>query len=79
MGYFGGLWELSLGGTRVVMKDLIKKIDAFIVRNRMEPTAFGLLAINDGHLYSELKFGRKLRRKTVGRIEDFMKDYRVAK
>lgn len=58
------------------MTDIIRKIDAFLERHRMEPTAFGLSAAKDGHLYFDIKEGRKLRRKTAGRIEDFMKAYK---
>lgn len=39
----------------------------------MEPTTFGIKAIKDGHLYSDLRAGRrKFRRKTIARIEAYM-------
>lgn len=63
----------------MAMKTLVKKIDAFLNRHRMEPTAFGLMVANDGHLYFDLVGGRKLRRKTEGKILDFMKHYRAAR
>lgn len=62
------------------MDELFHKIDRFLERHRMEPTAFGVAAINDGHLYFHLRDGkRKLRRKTRGKIEDFLKTYKNGK
>lgn len=59
------------------MEQLIAKIDAFLERHRMEPTTFGVKAVNDGHLYFDLQKGkRKFRRKTLGTIEDFMRCYK---
>lgn len=60
----------------VPMDELIARIDAFLDRHRMEPTRFGIRAAKDGHLYFDLKSGRKLRRRTLGRIEDFMRSYK---
>lgn len=58
-------------------KQLISKIDAFLERHRMEPTTFGLMSVNDGHLYEDLCADeRKFRRRTLGKIEDFMRSYR---
>lgn len=51
---------------------LLERINQFLDRHAMEATQFGLLAINDGHLVFDLSNGRKLRRKTVRRIEEFM-------
>lgn len=52
--------------------NLLERINQFLDRHAMEATQFGLLAVNDGHLVFDLSNGRKLRRKTIRRIEDFM-------
>lgn len=60
-----------------LMDELIPKIQAFLDRHRMEPSAFGLQCANDSHLYFDLLGSkRKLRRKTRGKIEDFMRAYK---
>lgn len=55
---------------------LIADIEAFLERFAMPPTQFGLRAIGDAKLVSELKEGRDLRTSTVERIRNFMRDYR---
>ncbi|CAB4167891.1 hypothetical protein UFOVP868_63 [uncultured Caudovirales phage] len=51
---------------------LIDRINAFLDRHAMEATRFGTLALNDSHLVFDIRNGRKLRRATVRRIEEFM-------
>ena len=51
---------------------LLERINAFLERHAMEASRFGVLAINDGHLVFDLARGRKLRRATVRKIEEFM-------
>lgn len=51
---------------------LIERIDAFLDRHAMEATRFGTLALNDSHLVFDIRNGRKLRRMTVRKIEQFM-------
>lgn len=53
---------------------LLERINQFLDRHAMEATQFGLLAVNDGHLVFDLNNGRKLRRKTVRKIEQFMEE-----
>jgi hypothetical protein len=60
---------------------LLAKIDAFLDRHFMEATAFGQ-ALGDGHLVFDLRKGkRKLRRRTIAKIEAYMtkKDDRARK
>lgn len=59
------------------MDKLLKKITTFLDRQRLEPSAFGLLAANDPHLVFDIRRGRQLRRKLAGKVEDFMKTYKV--
>lgn len=62
------------------MSELINKIETFLDRHAMEPSRFGILALNDGHLIEDLISGkRQLRRKTVRKIEDFMRAHKGAK
>ena len=51
---------------------LLEQINQFLEKHAMEASRFGVLAINDGHLVFDLARGRKLRRATVRKIEDFM-------
>ena len=51
---------------------MIERINDFLERHAMEASRFGVLAINDGHLVFDLMRGRKLRRATVRKIEEFM-------
>ena len=79
-GINGVLWYYSAYATFSVMDELISRIHAFLDRHGMEPTTFGVRAINDGHLYAALLAGkRKLRRKTKIRIDDFLRTYKNGK
>lgn len=62
------------------MDELLAKINTFLDLHRMEPTIFGIKALNDGHFYGDLKSGkRKFRRKTLGKVDDFMARYKNGK
>ena len=61
------------------MNDLLSQINAFLDKHLMEPSAFGIKAARDSHLYFDLKEGRKLRRRTVAKVEDFMRTYKNGK
>lgn len=52
--------------------DLIGEIDAFLAREGMTQTDFGLLSIGDPNLYRHLKAGRNPRLGTMDRIRGFM-------
>ena len=49
---------------------LASQIARVCVRAGLSPTQFGKQAINDPRLFSDLKRGRELRRKTLARVHD---------
>lgn len=51
---------------------LLAEIDAFIEREQMNPTAFGVSAIKDPNLYRHLRGGRLPSLRTLDRIRAFM-------
>ncbi len=54
-------------------QSLLRNIEAFLDRHHMEATFFGTRAMKDGHLVFDLRRGhRKLRRKSIARIEAYM-------
>jgi predicted transcriptional regulator len=57
---------------------LVRDIDAFIEREEMTPTDFGLLSIGDPNLYRHLKGGRNPRLGTMDRIRSFMRKREAA-
>ncbi len=58
------------------MSDLPSKITAFLNKHAMEPSRLGLDAANDSHLIHDiLSEKRKPLRRTVRKIEDFMRGY----
>lgn len=56
---------------------LLRKIEAFLRRNRMTPTRFGREAVRDPRLVFDLRSGREPTSRTVCRIEHFMNIYGV--
>jgi len=51
---------------------LLGEIDAFLAREGMTQTDFGLLSIGDPNLYRHLKKGRNPRLGTMDRIRSFL-------
>lgn len=51
---------------------LLEDIEAFLQRHRMSATAFGLAAINDGHLVRRLRKGRGVNSRTLDRVKLYM-------
>lgn len=61
-----------------VGKNLLKRIELYLDRHAMEATAFGIAAVNDGHLVRDLEKGeRRLRRITVRDVEYFLKHHEM--
>ena len=60
------------------ISDLIRDIDAFLDREGMTPTEFGLRSISDPNLYRRLKGGANPRLATMDRIRAFMASRQVA-
>ncbi|WP_177236257.1 hypothetical protein [Albimonas pacifica] len=55
--------------------DLVERIERFCADRGMHLTAFGREAVNDTSFVSRLKAGRECRRRTLQRVEAFMKSY----
>lgn len=56
--------------------ELLARIEAFLTRHSMKPTAFGRSALGDGSLIANLKAGRSMTLKSAQRVLDFMATYR---
>jgi hypothetical protein len=54
---------------------LLVEIDAFIEREGMTPTAFGVDAVKDPNLYRRLKSNSNLTLATIDRVRGFMADH----
>lgn len=55
------------------VKVLLEEIDAFICSTGIEPTRFGVNAINDGHLVKRLRAGRQPRLATIDKVRAYMR------
>lgn len=53
-------------------QDLLYKIDAFLEATRMTASEFGVQAVKDAKLVSDLRNGRELRRATRERVVAYM-------
>lgn len=54
--------------------DLLTEIETFLTRSGMSTTAFGLGAIRDGKLVTDLRNGRRLWPETEARVRQWMAD-----
>ena len=59
-----------------IEKKLKEKIEKFIARTGMKPTAFGRGAVNDPNLLKRLAEDRFPTLRNVDRIEQFMRDWK---
>jgi len=58
------------------MDNMLRQIEAFMKRHDMEPSRFGIEALNDSSFVFSLRKGeRSPRRKTIRRVKDFMSGY----
>lgn len=55
---------------------ILPDVEAFIAREGMSATAFGLSALGDPRLVHDLRDGRELRRKTRERIFSYLNSVR---
>lgn len=53
-------------------EELLKRIDRYLAKRNMSPTAFGRLAANDPRLVHDMREGRELRTPTRERIHAFL-------
>jgi phosphopantothenoylcysteine decarboxylase / phosphopantothenate---cysteine ligase len=53
-------------------KRLLAEIEAFLARTEASPTKFGLAAVNDGHLVSNLRKGHSITLKTADKVRAYM-------
>ncbi len=54
-------------------KELIDEIELYLATSGMNPSRFGLAAVNDPKLVFDLRAGREPRRATCDRIRAFMR------
>jgi len=54
---------------------LLAKIEAFLRKTGMAPSAFGEQALGDPSLINNLRDGRELRHRTLLRVRSFMATY----
>ncbi len=52
------------------------KIERFLAKHGMAPSAFGRAALDDPTLVQDLFMGRELKIKTRAKVEEFMKSYK---
>lgn len=57
---------------------LLEQIEAFIAAHDMRPSRFGLDAMGDGALITQLKAGRSLSLRNAERVLRFIAEYRPA-
>jgi phosphopantothenoylcysteine decarboxylase/phosphopantothenate--cysteine ligase len=53
-------------------KSLLAEIEAFLARTGASPTKFGLAAVNDGHLVTNLRKGHSITLKTADKVRAYM-------
>ena len=53
--------------------ELLEQIEEHLKRTRTSPSTFGRLAIGDPRLVTDLKAGRRLRKRTQVRLGDYLK------
>ncbi len=54
-------------------RQLLAEIHAYLARTGLDPTRFGLRALNDGHFVPRLQAGRQPRLDTIDKVRAFMK------
>lgn len=52
--------------------ELLWRVECFLKASKMPRTKFGRLAVNDPRLVGDLRNGRELRPRTLGRVEAFL-------
>jgi predicted transcriptional regulator len=57
-------------------KEFLKEIQAFLRAHRMQPSTFGLKAMNDKSFVTDLMInGRDVKTSTIERVRKFMREY----
>lgn len=59
------------------MNPLLSEVEAFLATHEMAPSRFGLAAVGDNHLVTDMKDGRRLWPETERKIRLFMATYRA--
>lgn len=57
--------------------DFLRKIEFFLKRNKITPTKFSKLAVNDPTFVASLYKGRECLDRTKDKVLDFMKNYKT--
>ena len=56
-------------------KDFLEKVEFFLKKNKMTPTAFGNASANNPGFVFDIRSGRECREATQKRILDFMNNF----
>lgn len=54
--------------------ELLEQVENYLTHTRMPPSTFGRLAIGDPRLVKDLRSGRKLRRGTQERLQNYLSE-----
>ena len=57
-------------------KDFLEKVEFFLKKNKMTPTAFGIASANNPGFVFDIRSGRECREATQKRILDFMNNFK---
>ena len=56
-------------------KDFLEKVEFFLKKNKMTPTAFGIASANNPGFVFDIRSGRECREATQKRVLGFMEEY----
>lgn len=59
-------------------KDFLEKVEFFLKKNKMTPTAFGIASANNPGFVFDIRSGRECREATQKRVLGFMEEYEKA-
>ena len=57
-------------------QQLLGEIDAFLENSGMAATAFGLAAVNDGHLVRDLRDGKAIGFRRIDKVREFIASHK---
>lgn len=59
-----------------IRENFKSEVEAFLKDNEMQPSIFGLAAVNDPSFVIRLRNNRNFRLDTIERVQKYMRDYR---
>ncbi|PKB25310.1 hypothetical protein B0I00_0504 [Novosphingobium kunmingense] len=57
--------------------ELLEQIEAYLERTRTPPSKFGRMAVGDPRFVDDLRAGRRPRRKTEARVQQYLQTSKV--